>query len=391
MKNESQFLCVVYFCYFLQANCIDKSMVYFLYPRCCNIAPGIDYISSMKFLWMNKFSRDFYMHINYFKFSPSFVQNIPEQGDTGLDFEQFREELGRGSFSVVYKGRNKATDNLVAIKTISNVSPDIKKVINAEIKAVKQLAQHPNIINVLDIKHIGQETKIIMEFCEHNLNSFYKENYSKIDIPLRTSFMKQIASGLAFLHNHNFVHRDMKPYNILVRLPPSCPPEAKICDFGFSVAIDSSKHVLNSKLGTENYKAPELFDRHKKYTNSIDIFSTGLIFLAMCQATQGQDLIPRAEGLPADGPEYDEAIGRVLHTRNYHGLAPVNITIHSPSLPQAEADLRKLINSMTEFKPKKRPNANDVKTNLTKVSRKTLTIFKNKQTNKNLNMLTRPL
>ena len=86
-------------------------------------------------------------------------------------------------------------------------------------------------------------------------------------------FMRQIVETVAYLHEHNIVHRDIKTDNILLNTEEDV---VKLCDFGVSGNVDDTRWTSDAR-GTIRYMAPELFDR--KLTKKADIWAIGCILL----------------------------------------------------------------------------------------------------------------
>jgi len=183
-----------------------------------------------------------------------------------------KDVLGTGSFSTVYKGRDKTNDLNIAVKKIDKYNPNMKKLknIDEEIKILQIIKSHPhpNIVKCYDILETNDFFYIIMELCDCNLKSILtkpiKEKYAKF-------YYKQLLNGMNHLVLHNIVHRDLKPQNILLTDQNMC---LKIADFGLS-SRSTSKHIT-MQCGSPMYMAPEILNG-SKYNNKIDIWSSGII------------------------------------------------------------------------------------------------------------------
>ena len=125
--------------------------------------------------------------------------------------------IGHGSFSFVYKGFDKLTGKVVAIKKINikfnkNLN---KEQIESEINIMKNL-EHKNIVKLYDYLYDKYDNVyLIMEYCSKgNLSDFLnnkpmKEKYVKI-------YMRQISEATNYLYQHKIIHRDIKPQNIMI-------------------------------------------------------------------------------------------------------------------------------------------------------------------------------
>ena len=115
---------------------------------------------------------------------------------------------------------------------------------------------------------------LVFEFVPHDLTGLidYKLKWNPSQLKC---ILKQILEGLDYLHENNYLHRDLKGSNILV----SAKGEVKLCDFGLAKQVDSAKQRhLTTMVVTRWYRAPELFLGDRSYTEKIDIWSVGCIF-----------------------------------------------------------------------------------------------------------------
>ena len=134
-------------------------------------------------------------------------------------------ELGRGGFGTVYKGTNRFGDT-IAVKKISK-----KEKAKASAEAVKfhyfkRKISHTQIIEVYDVKSGDDSMWIMMEYCDlGDLNEYFKRNnWLRNDIHEKVILMQQIINGIAFLHNNDIAHRDIKPGNVLLKSKPLGTP-----------------------------------------------------------------------------------------------------------------------------------------------------------------------
>lgn len=191
--------------------------------------------------------------------------------------------LGRGGMGIVYKARDPIIDRLVAIKTIS-VSQDLKaeelrKRLQMEAQSAGRL-QHPNIATLYDFGTFGDTPYIVMEYVEGTDLARVIDEAIPLSLPQKLDILIQIAHGLAYAHELDVVHRDMKPSNI--RLTNRCV--AKIIDFGLA-RFDSTRLTRTGFMsGTIAYMSPERI--HGSEGASDDIFALGTIAYELLTATR---------------------------------------------------------------------------------------------------------
>merc|ERR1719381_403720 len=202
---------------------------------------------------------------------------------SGLKLEDFLkiEKIGEGTYGVVFKGKNKKTGEIVAMKKIRLESEDegVPSTAIREISLLKEL-QHPNIVSLKDV--LMQEAKLylIFEFLTMDLKKYMDTNVPKdgqMDPVLVKSYTYQLLQGLLFCHQRRVLHRDLKPQNLLIDKNGAI----KIADFGLARAFGIPVRVYTHEVVTLWYRAPEVLLGSPKYSCPIDIWSIGTIFAEM--------------------------------------------------------------------------------------------------------------
>ena len=201
-----------------------------------------------------------------------------------FDFE--KDLLGKGGFGEVYSAYDTLLNRDVALKFYRG-SGSNKYDLISEIKKVIKL-RHPNLLEFYDatiLSHqnaFGQDEDIqvgVMELAnEGDLLDFMQTNPTKQEIKI---VFLAILSGLKFMHKNGFIHRDLKPQNILfVKKGKRIRP--KIADFGISKNAISDNTVHSTKLiGTIEYMAPEQFNPefaiNGTATYNLDLWALGVM------------------------------------------------------------------------------------------------------------------
>jgi eukaryotic-like serine/threonine-protein kinase len=190
-------------------------------------------------------------------------------------------ELGQGAMGVVYKARDPLIDRVVAIKTINlGLATDEKEEYEGrfyqEAKAAGRL-NHPNIVTIYDVGKSGDVAYIAMEFLEgRELRDVLKEG-TLLPVEQVLNIVAQVALGLAYAHEHDIIHRDVKPSNIMVIRDG----QVKITDFGIArMASSSVRTQTGMVLGSPKYMSPEQV-MGKTIDQRSDIFSLGVMLYEM--------------------------------------------------------------------------------------------------------------
>lgn len=197
-------------------------------------------------------------------------------------------KIGSGGCGYVHLVYNRKTFEKLAMKVIKKetnpmVQPqqaidENQKILN-EVNIMRKLS-NPHVLGLVDFYETAALVTIIMDYMEgrdmlHRILK-YDVNRTRLDENDAKFFFLQACRGLKYLHDANITHRDIKPDNILLS---SDSPDAllKISDFGLSKSIAAMQTVC----GTQIYVAPEVLKMNGKYTNSVDIWSMGILLYAM--------------------------------------------------------------------------------------------------------------
>ncbi|CAL8362497.1 unnamed protein product [Merluccius merluccius] len=188
-------------------------------------------------------------------------------------------EIGHGSFGAVYFARDIRTKEVVAIKKMSYSGKQSIEKWQDIIKEVKflQRIQHPNSIEYKGCFLREHTAWLVMEYClgsASDLLEVHKKPLQEVEIAAITHGALQ---GLAYLHSHNMIHRDIKAGNVLL----TEPGQVKLADFG-SASIASP---ANSFVGTPYWMAPEviLAMDEGQYDGKVDIWSLGITCIELAE------------------------------------------------------------------------------------------------------------
>jgi mitogen-activated protein kinase kinase kinase len=220
-------------------------------------------------------------------------------GDSWDDSKWMKGALiGQGSFGSVYLALHAVTGELLAVKQVETPSPGAnsqndarkKSMIDAlkrEISLLRDL-QHPNIVQYLGASSSAEHLNIFLEYVPGGSVQTMLNSYGALREPLIRNFVRQIVTGLAYLHGREIIHRDIKGANILVDNKGGI----KISDFGISKKIEAS-NLLNGAGNNKNrpslqgsvfWMAPEVV-KQTSYTRKADIWSLGCLVVEMMTGT----------------------------------------------------------------------------------------------------------
>ncbi|NXI70491.1 TAOK3 kinase, partial [Anseranas semipalmata] len=202
-----------------------------------------------------------------------FYKDDPEEIFVGL------HEIGHGSFGAVYFATNSHTNEVVAVKKMSYSGKQTNEKWQDIIKEVKFLQQlkHPNTIEYKGCYLKEHTAWLVMEYClgsASDLLEVHKKPLQEVEIAAITHGALQ---GLAYLHSHCKIHRDIKAGNILL----TEPGQVKLADFGSASIVSPA----NSFVGTPYWMAPEviLAMDEGQYDGKVDVWSLGITCIELAE------------------------------------------------------------------------------------------------------------
>uniref|UniRef100_A0A8D3C3N6 cyclin-dependent kinase n=1 Tax=Scophthalmus maximus TaxID=52904 RepID=A0A8D3C3N6_SCOMX len=199
------------------------------------------------------------------------------QGCRSVEEFQCLNRIEEGTYGVVYRAKDKKTDEIVALKRLKMEKEKEGFPITSlrEINTILK-AQHPNIVTVREIVVGSNMDKIyiVMNYVEHDLKSLM-ETMKQPFLPGEVkTLMIQLLRGVRHLHDNWILHRDLKTSNLLL----SHKGILKIGDFGLAREYGSPLKPYTPIVVTLWYRSPELLLGAKEYSTAVDMWSVGCIF-----------------------------------------------------------------------------------------------------------------
>ena len=264
------------------------------------------------------------------------------------------KKIGKGSFGEVFLTSKKGTDQMFAVKKVSKslvLQDKVKKYFNNEIYILKQV-NHPNIIKLYEIKQTLNNFYLVFDLCNGGglsncLEKYMKQNKKPFTQEIAQSIIRQLVSGLQYLHNNKILHRDLKLDNVLLHFNSEedknnfnlLKAQVKIIDFGFARYLENDS-LAQSVLGSPINMDPQILAKMRKidnnqsfgYDQKADIWSLGTICYELLIG------VP-----PFDATSYEELVSKI-QKGNYK--IPKNLKLSKEAIS--------FINGMLQYNPEKR-------------------------------------
>jgi serine/threonine protein kinase len=191
------------------------------------------------------------------------------------------EKVAEGGMGTVYKGRNRETGQIVAVKVVAAHAAGnqvLMKRFEQEYNAARQL-DHPNIVKALEFGNTGSTPFLVMEFVNGETIGQKVEREGPIPEREAIRLIGQVAQGLYRAHREKLIHRDVKPDNIMI----TPDGQAKLTDMGLVKEVEADLNLTRTGrgLGTPHFMAPEQFKNAKNVDARCDIYALGATLYMM--------------------------------------------------------------------------------------------------------------
>ncbi len=197
-------------------------------------------------------------------------------GDVVADRYELNEVVGSGGMSSVYRAHDRVLERTVALKVLHDrlvAQTDVVERFSREAKLVAGLSHH-NIVAVIDRGEYAGSPFIVLEYISgENLKQLLVRQ-GPLSVERALELTIEIADGLAFAHQKGFVHRDVKPQNVLL----NNKGEAKVTDFGIARPLEAQEGETQTGtvLGTCDYISPEQA-QGRRVDERTDVYSLGIV------------------------------------------------------------------------------------------------------------------
>ncbi|KAF3935513.1 hypothetical protein ABW19_dt0200902 [Dactylella cylindrospora] len=201
-----------------------------------------------------------------------------------------QEIVGRGAFGIVrishkVDPNNEGKEQLYAVKEFRRRPSESVKRYNKRLTSefcISSSLRHPNVIHTLDLLQDARgEYCEVMEYCAGGDLYTLILSAGKLDVAEADCYFKQLMRGVEYMHEMGVAHRDLKPENLLL----TSRGALKITDFGngecFRMAWEKEAHKTCGLCGSAPYISPEEYIEKEFDPRAVDVWATGVIYMAM--------------------------------------------------------------------------------------------------------------
>jgi tRNA A-37 threonylcarbamoyl transferase component Bud32 len=249
--------------------------------------------------------------------------------DIELSGYKIKKLLGQGAMSYVFLAYEKKLKRQVALKVLRPALVDEKRTTRRFLREARTTAQlqHSNIVSVFDVAKQKNHVYISMEYLKLSLKERMRRQSPPIKPKEALHIIKEVARALSYAHQKGFVHRDVKPDNIMFRDDGA----VVLVDFGIVKALNTETRLTKTgyAIGTPEYMSPEQI-KSPKIDGRADIYSLGVIL-------------------------FELLTGRVpFQASDFYAVAQKHIDAPIPRLPKRFQPYQQLIDRMMAKSPRKR-------------------------------------
>ncbi len=224
----------------------------------------------------------------------------PEAAGGGVPGYRLGVELGRGGMGVVYRAVREADGVPAAVKLITPSPGAGGRAVERFLREARILCQlrHPHVVRFLEAGEAGDKLLIAMELVAGTDAARLSAARGPLPVATAVRIVCQALAGLAHAHAAGYVHRDVKPHNVLLGGPKGART-AKVADFGLARAFEASRLsglTLNGEVGgTPAFMAPEQVTHFRGVTPAADQYAAAATLYYLLAGRNAFDL-PRDVG-----------------------------------------------------------------------------------------------
>lgn len=261
--------------------------------------------------------------------------------------------MGDGSYGTVFKAKENQTGKIVAIKKMKTLFTSMNECLSLKEVSSLQALKHPYIVQLVEANLENSELNLVYEFLDCNVYEVMQNTGKAFAQDKAKKITHQLLQALGYIHGQGYMHRDVKPDNMLI-----AGEDCKLADFGLCREI-SNFGPLTDYVSTRWYRSPEILLKVPQYGPAADIFAAGCV---MAELFLMRPLFPGANEidqlnklcsvLGTPDSSWDQYASRVGYSFPKYVSTPMGSLL--PGVNPLAVDL---ISKMISWNPQDRPTA----------------------------------
>jgi formylglycine-generating enzyme required for sulfatase activity len=253
--------------------------------------------------------------------------------------------LGGGGFGVTYSILEPKTNKLFAIKTLNPINQSQSDFADKQEQFVNEAlrlrgCQHPHIVKVYEVIQEAGLWGMVMEYIQGDDLGIYVDKHGQLSEEEALRYINQVGEALEYVHQQGFLHRDVKPNNIILRDgKQAAQKEAVLIDFGLAreFTIGQTLSMTNSK--TQGYAPIEQYERQGRFTAATDVYALAATLYSLLTTEVPFPANFRKQGIPLPPPkQFNSGISDRVNDAIIKGMA-----LEQQDRPQTVQEWLKLV------------------------------------------------
>lgn len=258
-----------------------------------------------------------------------------------------QQYLGRGGFGIAHSAKDEKKGNIVVIKTLNPTQISSEEFRTQERKFYNEgmrLAKcnpHPHIVEVYEFIEINGMSGMVMEFIDGDNLALYTRHHQGLLETEALRYINQIGQALEHIHALGFLHRDVKPHNIILR---KSSQQAVLIDFGLAREYTLGAEVNMTNAKSQGYAPIEQYERYGKFGDYTDVYALAATLYKLLTNNEPLPAEFRKIGIPLPPPQqFNPKISDRLNTAILKGME-----LEAENRPQTVREFREILGLLVQ-------------------------------------------
>lgn len=291
---------------------------------------------------INRFCDDFCSNLvedNLISNSKSEIQEEPPE-NFELQGYAILQKIGEGAEASVYSATKIGTSDIIALKVFRK-----EKRLGTEKPKEIEIAQslnHPNCLPILG-SFVTPSNEYVISMPLSKYGAFQISKKPELTTYDAIRFLDQVGRALEYMHNNGYVHRDIKPQNVLI-----FDSVLTLCDFSVSTKLNNPNELLSGEIGTSFFMAPQVANQEPYKPKPADMWSLGVSAFVLIYGTYPYDLQQIYDSAGINNPK-----------NNVSRIQPLGDLVF-PTYPSLPTELKDILSRLLDKNPDTRMTATEL-------------------------------